>query len=161
MAQTRQGASTVMTIADNFWDHVDIKAPGECWPWQRACRGGGYGECWRDYKHIAAHRLAYELTTGPIPDGLCCLHHCDNPPCCNPKHLWLGTMRDNAQDRARKNRSRQVHGSRNHMALLTWEEVRAIRARYTTGNVTQQELAKEYGVSRPSISNVVNRRTWN
>lgn len=95
-------------FATRFWLLVDKRGPDECWPWAGGARShNGYGE----YGHasrgkVRAHRVAYELTHGPIPDGLSICHHCDNPPCCNPAHLFAGTTLDNARDRAQKGRGK-------------------------------------------------------
>jgi hypothetical protein len=76
--------------------------PAQCWEWQRSRSRQGYG---RLGPRVYAHRLAYEVFIGPIPDGLHVLHHCDNPPCCNPAHLWSGTVADNMRDRDAKGRN--------------------------------------------------------
>jgi len=76
-----------------------------CWEWQRARSSTGYGAIAVDRKTRGVHRVSYEVFIGPIPDGLCVMHRCDNPPCCNPAHLMVGTKGDNNADRAAKGRS--------------------------------------------------------
>lgn len=88
-----------------FWDWVDRSDPDGCWPWTRSRNQDGYGHLRLNPRaSIRAHRLAYELTYGPIPDGLVVCHRCDNPPCCRPDHLVLGTQVDNMADMVAKNR---------------------------------------------------------
>ncbi|KKN72487.1 hypothetical protein LCGC14_0409910 [marine sediment metagenome] len=97
--------SRASSVVDRFFDGIQIGHPNDCWPWVRACSGKGYGQMSVN-KHLEyTHRLAYRLLVGSIPDGLFVLHHCDNPPCANPGHLFLGTNQDNMQDAARKGRT--------------------------------------------------------
>jgi len=95
------------SVEDRLWSSLDKSAgPAGCWPFtgQRMRRGLPYGLIF-DRRTRRAHRVAWELTHGPIPEGLNVLHRCDNPPCCNPAHLFLGTDGDNAADREAKGRS--------------------------------------------------------
>jgi hypothetical protein len=87
-----------------FWAKVDRSDPDGCWPWIGHRIRKGYGIHWAFNRKTVAHRRAYELTYGSIPDGLFVCHHCDNPPCCNPDHLFVGTNSDNMQDCIRKGR---------------------------------------------------------
>jgi hypothetical protein len=91
-------------------------------------------------------------------------HHCDNPPCCRPDHLFLGTGSDNDKDAFNKGRrtlpTRKARGERQHLAKLTETAVREIRRRYATGSITQTQLAKEFGVGQPRISAALRRETW-
>jgi hypothetical protein len=91
-----QRAQRIATFEHRFWSRVDRSAG--CWEWQGARNGAGYGVVSRDGRDHGAHRVAWELTHGPIPDGLFALHHCDNPPCVRPEHLYLGTAGDNLRD---------------------------------------------------------------
>lgn len=108
------------------------------------------------------HILAWERAYGPVPAGLCVLHRCDNPPCCNPEHLFLGTRADNIADMKAKGRARGKlqQGTRNSMAKLDDAAVAAIRTAYATGGETQDALAARYGVSRRLIGMVVRGRVW-
>lgn len=81
-----------------------MRGPDECWPWTGAVTGKGYGKISLAYRHRNAHRVAFELWHGPIPDGLLVCHRCDNRPCCNPAHLFVGTAKDNAEDMMAKGR---------------------------------------------------------
>jgi hypothetical protein len=109
-----------------------------------------------------AHRVAYTLCYGPIPNGLQVCHRCDNPPCCNPYHLFLGTIADNMADKKRKGRARAgwISGERHWASKLTEDDVRAIRAALTDGTVTMVTLAAQYGVSAPTIFSIKHRRHW-
>lgn len=89
-----------------FWSSVDKKSDNDCWNWTRGRSSQlGYGS-FKLGNEQYTHRLAWELTNGKIPEGLCVCHHCDNPLCCNPNHLFLGTVKDNMQDRDMKGRGR-------------------------------------------------------
>lgn len=88
-----------------FWTKVDKRGSDECWPWNGCKLGMGYGRFRSEGKFICAHRFSYIIHFGPLPDGKpCVLHHCDNPPCCNPKHLFAGTKQENTDDCIRKGR---------------------------------------------------------
>jgi hypothetical protein len=91
-------------LADRFWRKVKKGAPDECWPWTAYLAPRGYGMMTYAHKTKRSHRWAWELTNGPIPDGVYVCHTCDNPRCCNPTHLWLGTQFDNMRDMVAKGR---------------------------------------------------------
>lgn len=87
-----------------FWLQVNFRREG-CWPWIGGRDRDGYGRLWAWGEKVMAHRLAWRLSTGPIPEGLCVLHRCDHPPCVRPDHLFLGTQRENLEDRDLKGRA--------------------------------------------------------
>jgi hypothetical protein len=159
------------TLGD-FWKYV-LKGDG-CWEWQgNRVKEGGYGRFRYGGKTNLTHRLSYEMHTGPIPEGLMVLHTCDNPGCVRPDHLYIGTAKDNADDREERDRSqtgdfhytrrepeRAARGERINTARLTEDKVRIIRERYDAGGVTQTELAQEYGVTQRAIWMIVRRKSW-
>jgi len=99
----------LITVEDRFWSRVE--RCGECWNWLGRTTDG-YGHMSINGKEVLSHRLAYQFSVGLIPSGLAVLHTCDNPSCCNPKHLWLGTRADNNKDRALKGRSADYRGEK-------------------------------------------------
>lgn len=150
-------------MEDRFWAKVDRRAPDECWPWTGVVTGFGYGFMLRDDeggKWYLAHRLSYELHVGPITDDLCILHHCDNPPCVNPAHLYAGTRADNARDRARRHRGAPQAGGGNHHALLTEADVYEIVRLVEEEHMSQLAVAEQYGIKQPQVSRIVRRVAW-
>jgi hypothetical protein len=138
-----------------FWANVRIGP--RCWPWIGCLRSDGYGVVGCGARSCRAHRLAYEMTFGPIPDGLHVLHDCDNRACCRPDHLTLGTNLDNITDMIAK--GRQHRGERSPGAKLTETAVRLVRARHAAG-VALDVIAVEFGISKANASLIINRRTW-
>lgn len=173
-----------------FWSYVDRQSgpvkPGEpslCWTWSGYSDKDGYGliemkrlrrdglsprasDTWR------AHLVAYAIANGSLPDGLLVCHSCDNPPCCNPAHLWLGTPLDNARDAMAKGRcasgdrnwshlypDRVRRGSDVNTSKLSAEQVVEIRKLFATGR-SKRSLSIEFGVARPSITKIIERKYW-
>ena len=117
-----------MIEADRFWSKVD--RTGECWLWLAARGRTGYGRFRQPKGHEYAHRVAYRLTFGPIPEGMVVRHICDNPPCCNPEHLLLGTQSDNNKDSVARGRwgDRSIPGNQ-HARKKEGEPKRPYRRR--------------------------------
>jgi hypothetical protein len=153
-------------IVADFWSRVKIGEPSECWEWQGGRNGPPpikhYGIMWINGKKWKTHVLSW-IIHFQSTNGLCVCHLCDNPPCCNPAHLWIGTFGDNNRDKAKKGRSNPERGESRYNATLTESEVREIRRRFkshTTGPDSGVSLAKEFGVGSTMISAIVNRRRW-
>lgn len=145
-------------VKTRFWSKVAIAGPDECWEWQGAKTKSGYG--WFSYQGAPrlAHRVAWELTNGPIPDGLFYCHKCDNPNCVNPAHSFLGTAAENNADM--RGKRRHVVGENSPRAKLTEAQARSIANDYLVNNKTQHELAADYGVDIITVNNILNGATW-
>lgn len=139
-----------------FWNRIEILGANDCWEWQRNRQKSGHGHQRIRGKTVSAHRHAYELTYGPIPPGLIVRHTCDNPPCCNPAHLIVGTHGDNARDRRDRGRGFSPKGSLNGRAKLTSQQVKEIRS----SSESQVVLANRYNVGRSTIQRVLARTNW-
>ena len=152
-----------------FWSKVDRSGgPETCWPWRASGNGRGYGHfsIGRTPGTMAyAHRVAWVLSYGPIPEGLEVCHNCpggDNPRCVNPAHLWLGTHLENVRDMCRKGRRRPPAvplGEAHHAAKLTEQAVREIHFRAAAGE-SQRSLARRFALSRPTIHGVIVGTAW-
>jgi len=148
-----------------FWSKVGISDnKKDCWPWSGAKKPNGYGNVRIDKKYLVAHRVAFTLANGPIPDGYIVCHICDNPSCCNPSHLMLGTVKSNSADMLIKNRQKTpesaARGVVNGMSKLDDQSVTEIRRAYRSKELNQYELADAYGVSQATIGAIVNNKTW-
>jgi hypothetical protein len=151
-------AAKVLVLDPVAHFHASIVRGEGCWSWAADLNNTGYGVVRTHGRLLLAHRLSWEIHRGPIPDGLCVLHECDNPPCCNPAHLFLGTKPDNNRDRARKGRN--AIGTRCGAAKLTEQLVLDLRRRYAAGGVTIVELAAELGLSIYCIGDAIRGQTW-
>ncbi len=170
-------ADGIRRLRERHQSHVDRSGgPESCWPWM-AQRKEGYGVVYgrRDgrWRWVGyAHQFAVAFDS-PIPDGQCVLHRCDNPPCCNPAHLFLGTQVENIHDMCRKGRDRHLRGrenypgmhpehaqgERNGNAKLTAEKVAEIRRRAAAGE-TKAALSREFGVSDVHVGCIVSGKAW-
>lgn len=142
---------------EDMWKHV-AKGPG-CWLWLGAKNLAGYGVFSVKLTDRATHRLAWELTNGPIPAGLFVCHSCDMPACCNPAHLFLGTASENQWDASRKGRKNSPRGSGHHAAKLDELMVGEIRRRHGLGE-RGKDLAKAFGVAPARISEILSGQAW-
>ena len=133
---------------------------GDCWEWAGARKVGqggapGYGVIKRRRKYITAHRCAYELFVGVIPPHMVVRHTCDNPPCCRPEHLRLGTQGENMQDRDARGRA----AAGRTPLKLTADKAAEIRAKVASGE-SQRSVARAFGVSQPMVSGIVRLTAW-
>lgn len=174
----------IQSIAYRFWPKVDQSAGlSACHPWIASHCRFGYGK-FKLRTNRQAHRIAWELVNGPISDGLCVCHSCDNPGCCNVRHLWLGTIQENIADMVAKKRNargdslgarlyperltrgdthwsrkhpeRVARGERQNHAKLTNAQVLAIRVDRRSRKV----IAAEYGIGTLAVSRIRHRKTW-
>ena len=148
------------TVDERFWSKVDRRGPDDCWEWQAGRHTLGYGAFRINGQQKRAHRFAWEITHGPIPDGLLVCHECDNPPCCNPSHLFLGTVSDNTQDAANKGRLYDASGSRNGHAKLSEENVRDIRRMLAIDGRSTHDVAVLFNVSTATVRGIMRGKRW-
>ena len=143
------------TTINRFWAKVNIPSDGnfnDCWKWTGALSSKGYGIFYIQYKPVRSHRFAYQLTRKYIPNGMCVCHSCDNPACCNPLHLWLGTIADNNLDKARKHRSAKTYKSNRGIDFY-------IICRMWQSGLSQAEIARRLKISNQYVSKIVNGKT--
>jgi len=146
-------------LNERFWEKVDRRGREDCWLW-KAATVKGYGVFAPvHHKLVKAHRFAYELVKGPIPDGQDVLHKCDCPPCCNPEHLFPGTQLDNQRDSIAKGRRASQDGEHNGNAKLTETQVREVRRLRSEGYVLAA-IGEIMGVHLSTISLIVCGVTW-
>jgi len=164
-----------------LWRRVDKNGPtfahmdSACWVWTGHVIADGYGHIKRGKTMVLTHRLSWELTFGEIKDGLLVLHKCDNPPCCNPLHLFLGTHQENMKDMVIKGRVGKLYGDENssrkypqnrprgektHGAKLTTGKVQEMRSVFDAGGISITGLGALFNMSRAQTGKVVKRESW-
>ena len=164
---TRQEAARIARAAkaakapqlyERFWSKVKIAGPDDCWLWTAAARNKheGYGAFYLDGRNQPASRIAHILSNGPVPEGMEVCHRCDNPPCCNPAHLFIGTRKDNNDDKVRKGRT--AAGETSGKNKVTAAQVLEIRAKRES--MTVIELGNIYGLHHTTISDICTRKSW-
>ena len=146
---------------DRFWRKV-ARVPDGCWNWTASTIVGNRGQIGVSTKggfrkNYLASRVAFTFANGDIPDGMVVMHTCDNPLCCRPSHLVVGTQKDNLQDMSQKFRG--MHGSRSYHAKITEAQAIEMRERRAAG-WPQQALADAYGLTQGTVSVLLNRKTW-
>lgn len=158
--------------AARFWSRVSRGGPDDCWPWQGGAYSNGYPRFCVQMGNFVATRIAYQVHTGQDPGDLFVCHSCDNPPCCNPAHLFLGSHLENVRDAVAKGRNDcgrgDRHGARTHPERFlgrferrfTEAQVRAIRSEYAGGGVSTLTLAERHGVSDTTIGHMLRGNTW-
>lgn len=138
-------------IVERFWDRVEIKGPYDCWEY-KGNHTAGYGLVRIWGRRLPAHRLAFMLVNGELAEADFVCHKCDNPPCCNPRHLFRGNGSLNMQDAANKRRFRK--------SKLSLEDVKNLLLKYETGHYSQTELAELFNVPAPHVNSIIKKRTW-
>jgi hypothetical protein len=173
-------------LADRFWSDVDKHGPtpnqslpfysglDACWLWRGLCLSKGHGHLSFNGSRNYAHRVSWILHYGEIPFGSCVLHKCDNPPCVNPKHLFLGSRADNARDAASKGRMRapkaEAHWTRQfpHRVLrgelhgrtrLSPSVVSEVRLLAREG-LSQRAIAARFGIGRNHVFRIIHKQSW-
>jgi hypothetical protein len=155
------------TIEDRFHKHVPASLPPDvCWDWQGKYDPRGYGRIFIRDTQIAAHRVAYQIAYGPIPDGLCVCHRCNRPACVNHHHLYLATAGENTHDAWADGLMLHVtcppaarpRGERHYKAKLTEADVRLIRA--MDSSISNADIAKRFGVTQENVCLIRLRKIW-
>lgn len=141
-----------------FLNNIDISENG-CWNWTGCSSGWGYGAINMGGNHMLAHRFSWFITYGEIPSGMFVCHHCDNRKCVNPKHLFLGTAKDNMRDKVEKGRHRGPVGDTHFKAKLRSEFIPEIIKMREKG-MTYKQIGDIYGVSLSAIFYAIKGKYW-
>ena len=152
------------TLKERFDKSYIVNKATGCWEWDCQLFSTGYGKIeYNDEigkrKCTPAHRLSYRLYKGEIKDALQVCHKCDNRKCVNPEHLWLGTQKENTDDMVKKGRGNKASGEKNGMSKLTLENVKEIK-NMLMKNITYQEIANMFHVSKSCINDIKSKRRW-
>lgn len=173
-AVTCNNTQEIETVITYILSKVMIDPNTGCWEWQGERNSKSqYGRCYVKNKHLSAHRVSYAAFNGQIPKGLHICHKCDNPPCCNPAHLFAGTQKENIQDAVRKRR--MAYGDRNwarkHPELVKRGEVAGNSKlsdaqvltiwSMTKWKIEDSEIAREFGISYATVGQIKLGKTWN
>lgn len=168
--EANQKRQTILSAEDRFWANV-IKsdAPNGCWLWIATAATGKHGTFYVGGGKVQASHFAWESANGrPVPEGLWVLHHCDNPPCVRPDHLYVGTHLDNVRDAVERDRyaignalhhDTRSRGERHGTAKLREVDVLAIRAKRTAG-ASLSQLAAEFGISKSQVHRITHSESW-
>lgn len=159
-------APTDSELRRRFWGYVAKRGRRECWLWTSGRFSGSlrYGQFRNRHRKVRAHRQAYEYAVGVVPAGLLVLHRCDNPICCNPRHLFLGTNADNSADMVAKGRAshdggKPQPGEQNPSSKLTAAQVERLRELRSMGTRVA-DLAIRFRIGETQVRNIVAKRCW-
>lgn len=148
------GTNKKIPIEDRIWNYVEKRNKKECWIFTGYKNNDGYGKITSNGKIESAHRVVYRLTFGEIPEGKVVMHTCDNPACCNPRHLKLGTQNDNIQDMIKKGRHIVLSGEQ--ASMFSRKQIKEIRKTYSGKRGQKLALSKRYKCSPTTITNILN-----
>ncbi len=137
-------------VLTRLLERVEVNEDTGCWEWQGSRLPTGYGHIKSERRMVKTHRVTYSHYVGDIPDGLCVLHRCDNPCCCNPEHLFLGTLDDNNKDRTAKGRG--VRPPNSGVPKIPSEKIEQIFSLREQG-LTHQKISDRLGVARSTVGN--------
>ena len=145
-----------------FWQKVDVRGPNECWLWTASMKTTGYGRFkLASYEQVTASRVALISSAMSEPEGMCVLHRCDNPPCCNPAHLFFGTNADNVRDKVEKGRARtgDQTGTNNGNARIDEHQLELIVARLKAG-WSNTRIAADLPITHSMVSTIRRGKMW-
>jgi len=149
-------------IKESVWKQIDKRGEDDCWEWMGYKNKDGYGRISIGRKLYSTHRLVYELMKGNILHNEVIMHLCNNPSCCNPKHLKCGTQEDNIYQMYEEGRDRHMiqEGELNNNSKLSNEKVIEIRKLYSSGNHSQRQIANQYNINQALVSGIINKKLW-
>lgn len=145
---------------ERFWSKAAVGEENECWIWTGHINNGGYGRFSINSKSVGAHRVAYELTNGPIPPGHDIRHGCDNRKCVNPSHLSTGTRQQNIDDMFSRNRQPSRRGEHNGRNILNTQLVVALRYAKAMSGCSVQKLASALDMKRITLQKAISGENW-
>lgn len=148
-------------IEKRFWSKIGKKGNDECWEWKRHKTPLGYGRFWNGNRLVNAHRIAWELINGAIPEGMNILHKCDNRACCNPNHLYLGDQSDNNSDRAWRNPNNQGGHTKLYRGEIWLIRKLKIKIGKTSVGIPKYKFSARYVAKMFKVSARTILRIWN
>jgi hypothetical protein len=166
--QKINNAGRLANTPEVLWSKIDVKTEDECWNWKGYKNEDGYGRTWINDCGYYAHRVIYDLVypniiTLSAPKNTdetgFILHTCDNPSCCNPKHLWVGNCSENIADKVKKGRSADFSGDKGPNCKLSMAQAQEIRQKRKDG-ISAKELANKYGVSISSVKTLLAGKSY-
>lgn len=153
-------SATSPCVVERFRRKIGRPDSNGCLPWLGGITARNRPAFWLNGKTEYAHRIAWLIFRGPIPDGLCVCHTCDNPLCVNPTHLFLGTLADNHDDMARKGRRASFVGSKNSQSKLCDFDVKLMRALHFQNGASMRSISFRFGVSPSVAQRAITSKTW-